>query len=212
MSKLKLLGSTSGHTMLSAPASAGSNTLVLPPNNGTAGQVLSTDGNGNLTWVTQPTVVDNSPSWCLTRTSAWGMSPNGWRLIPVDVTTWNVGGGTIAAPSNGDTEGASWTCPSGKAGKYFVHANIYLNGGQNHLDDGEYALIVIQKNDTLLDNTLVSNYTAQTNGTASVQTSALLEIAVGDKLQSYVYHTESAGGVLHTVNSCQFSGFRLAGV
>jgi len=37
---LKLQGSTSGHTAIDAPASAGSNTLVLPPNNGTAGQVL----------------------------------------------------------------------------------------------------------------------------------------------------------------------------
>ena len=37
---LKLQGSTSGHTAIDAPASAGSNTLVLPPNNGSAGQVL----------------------------------------------------------------------------------------------------------------------------------------------------------------------------
>ena len=50
---LKLQGSTSGHTAIDAPASAGSNTLVLPPNNGSAGQVLRTDGNGNLTWVNQ---------------------------------------------------------------------------------------------------------------------------------------------------------------
>ena len=51
---LKLQGSTSGHTAIEAPASAGSNTLVLPPNNGTSGQVLQTDGNGNLTWVDLP--------------------------------------------------------------------------------------------------------------------------------------------------------------
>ena len=51
---LKLQGSTSGHTAIEAPASAGSNTLVLPPNNGTAGQILQTDGNGNLTWVDKP--------------------------------------------------------------------------------------------------------------------------------------------------------------
>ena len=57
---LKLLGSSSGHTALDAPASAGSNTLVLPPNNGTVGQVLQTDGNGNLTWVTPSS---NSPAF-----------------------------------------------------------------------------------------------------------------------------------------------------
>ena len=49
---LKLNGSSSGYTAIDAPASAGSNTLVLPTTNGTAGQVLTTDGNGNLSWKT----------------------------------------------------------------------------------------------------------------------------------------------------------------
>ena len=41
---LKLLGSSSGHTALDAPASAGSNNITLPANNGTAGQVLQNSG------------------------------------------------------------------------------------------------------------------------------------------------------------------------
>ena len=49
---LKLNGSSSGYTAIDAPAAAGSNTLVLPTGNGSAGQVLQTDGNGNLSWVT----------------------------------------------------------------------------------------------------------------------------------------------------------------
>ena len=52
---LKLNGSSSGYTAIDAPATAGSNTLVLPPNNGSANQILQTDGNGNLTWVDKPT-------------------------------------------------------------------------------------------------------------------------------------------------------------
>ena len=48
---LKLNGSSSGYTAIDAPAAAGSNTLVLPANNGSANQVLKTDGSGNLTWV-----------------------------------------------------------------------------------------------------------------------------------------------------------------
>ena len=55
---LKLNGSSSGYTAIDAPAAAGSNTLVLPPNNGSANQVLKTDGSGNLTWVDQGT-----PGW-----------------------------------------------------------------------------------------------------------------------------------------------------
>jgi hypothetical protein len=48
---LRLNGSTSGYTEIDAPAIAGSNTLRLPTGNGTSGNVLATDGSGNLSWV-----------------------------------------------------------------------------------------------------------------------------------------------------------------
>jgi hypothetical protein len=47
---VRLNGSTSGYSELSAPAVAGSNTLVLPTGNGTNGQVLTTNGSGALSW------------------------------------------------------------------------------------------------------------------------------------------------------------------
>ena len=47
---LRLNGSTSGYVEIDAPAAAGSNTLVLPTGNGTAGQVLTTNGSGTLSW------------------------------------------------------------------------------------------------------------------------------------------------------------------
>jgi len=55
MSKLRLTGSTSGFTELTAPAVAGSNTLTLPTGNGTAGQFLQTNGSGALSWATVST-------------------------------------------------------------------------------------------------------------------------------------------------------------
>jgi hypothetical protein len=48
---LRLNGSTSGYTEIDAPAVAGSNTLVLPTGNGSDGNILGTDGAGNLSWV-----------------------------------------------------------------------------------------------------------------------------------------------------------------
>ena len=48
--QLQLNGGTSSFVQLEAPAVAGGNTLVLPDGNGTAGQVLSTDGSGILSW------------------------------------------------------------------------------------------------------------------------------------------------------------------
>jgi hypothetical protein len=50
MSTLRLTGSSSGFTEVTAPAVAGSNTLVLPTGNGSSGQFLQTNGSGALSW------------------------------------------------------------------------------------------------------------------------------------------------------------------
>ena len=60
---LRLNGSSSGYTEIDAPAAAGSNTLTLPTGNGSAGQVLSTNGSGVLSFVNAITEVDQ---WYLT--------------------------------------------------------------------------------------------------------------------------------------------------
>ena len=55
---LKLNGSTSGSVSIDAPASTTDGvdvTLTLPVNDGDAGQVLKTDGSGNLSWFTPVT-------------------------------------------------------------------------------------------------------------------------------------------------------------
>lgn len=47
---VRLAGSTSGYTELDAPAVAGNNTLKMPTSNGSAGQSMTTDGAGNLSF------------------------------------------------------------------------------------------------------------------------------------------------------------------
>lgn len=89
---LRLNGSTSGYTEIDAPAVAGSNTLVLPGGNGSAGNILGTDGSGNLSWVngrmvqgtsqasTSGTSIDFTgiPSWAKRVTIMFnGVSTNG---------------------------------------------------------------------------------------------------------------------------------------
>jgi hypothetical protein len=49
-SLLQLNGSTASFLQLQCPASGAGNTLTLPVGNGTAGQQLTTDGNGVLSW------------------------------------------------------------------------------------------------------------------------------------------------------------------
>ena len=52
---LRLNGSSSGFTEIDAPAAAGSNTLTLPTGNGSADQVLVTNGSGTLSWESRMT-------------------------------------------------------------------------------------------------------------------------------------------------------------
>ncbi len=49
---ISITGSTSGYVGFASPAVAGSTTYTLPPADGTANQVLSTDGVGALSWAT----------------------------------------------------------------------------------------------------------------------------------------------------------------
>ena len=56
---VRLNGSTSGFVGIKAAAVAGSTTFTLPNADGTAGQVLTTDGGGTLSWTTIPTATSN---------------------------------------------------------------------------------------------------------------------------------------------------------
>lgn len=57
MARVRLAGETAGFVELSAPATAGNNTLTLPTGNGSASQVLTTDGSGALSWTTPQVII-----------------------------------------------------------------------------------------------------------------------------------------------------------
>jgi len=90
---LRLRGATSGYIELKAPASAGSNTLTLPVNNGSANQILKTDGSGNLSWVddanTQLTFANDSNNRVITGT---GSGLNAEANLTFDGSVLNVVG------------------------------------------------------------------------------------------------------------------------
>jgi hypothetical protein len=73
---IRLNGQTSGYVELEAPATAGSNTLVLPDGNGTSGQYLQTDGSGGLSWagVSSPAILQVVQATANTSTSSTGTS------------------------------------------------------------------------------------------------------------------------------------------
>lgn len=61
---VRLNGQTTGYVELDAPATAGNNTLKFPNGNGSSGQVMTTDGSGNLSFTTPAAtdlVTDTTP-------------------------------------------------------------------------------------------------------------------------------------------------------
>jgi hypothetical protein len=126
---VRLNGSTSGYTEIDAPAVAGSNTLVLPTGNGSDGNILGTDGAGNLSWVngrmvlataqnsTSGTSIDftSIPSWVKRVTVMFnGVSTNGasgW-LVQLGSASFSstgyLGTGNVVV-SGGATSGANYT-------------------------------------------------------------------------------------------------------
>jgi len=95
---LKLNGSTSGSVSIDAPASGGDPVYKLPGADGTAGQVLKTDGSGNLSWVTPASIwtqtaeVDVSGSWKYDWDAAF---PATFKKLEVVVTGLNVSNGNV---------------------------------------------------------------------------------------------------------------------
>ena len=137
---LKLNGATSGSVSLDAPASTTGGadfTFKLPIADGSAGQILSTDGNGNLSWVDPIVEVDQ---WYLTQDKSTDGILTNW------VRNNFAGGTTIGTGMSVDTTSGIWTFPS--TGKWLsivrpimglhdsdnVSVNTYVtvDGGSNY--------------------------------------------------------------------------------
>ena len=176
------LNGTTGYTEIAAPAAAGSNTLVLPTGNGSAGNILGTDGSGNLSWVngrmvlgtaqasTSGTSIDftSIPSWVKRVTVMFsGVSTNGTSAPRVQI-----GAGSV------DTTGylgSSSVIASG------VLATLFTNGF-DFTDNGAQTAAFVRHGSLVLS-TLGSNiWTA--NGTISNSDAGRVFVLAGAKTLS----------------------------
>jgi hypothetical protein len=146
---LRLNGSTSGYTEIDAPAVAGSNTLVLPGGNGSADQVLATNGSGTLSFVdrgrmvlstaqnsTSGTSIDFTgiPSWVKRITVMFnGVSTNGTSnpLIQLGsgspTTSGYVATGAVASVAGNTAYTAGFGVSSGLAANTIDGSFVFTN-------------------------------------------------------------------------------------
>ena len=149
MSKVRLTGTTSGFTELTAPAVAGSNTLTLPTGNGSADQRLVTNGSGALSFTSDVMLAAGSagsPSLYFSGDTNTGM----WSPA-ADTLAWSTGGtermrifsdGAVSIGHSADIAIAGTIAPlgyvgrSGYSGSFAnvfniawtgVHANLWID-------------------------------------------------------------------------------------
>ena len=116
---IKLNGSTAGSVALDAPASTTSNADIsfkLPVADGSAGQVLTTDGSGNLSWVTLPTPgITMADSWRITTNFNNNAQPITTNWERSDLSPWE---GYLGSAGLTESSGV-FSFPS--TGWYFIH-------------------------------------------------------------------------------------------
>tara|TARA_R100000008_G_scaffold1419_2_gene1175 strand:+ start:11141 stop:11782 length:642 start_codon:yes stop_codon:yes gene_type:complete len=114
---LKLNGSSSGFVAIDAPAAAGGNTLVLPPDNGSNGEFLQTNGSGTLDWaaVSSGFETEEYDEWRLTTSFTGAVNPLTNNLERPDTNSFEKIGTGVSQSSG------VWTFPN--TGKWLITTN-----------------------------------------------------------------------------------------
>ncbi len=129
MSELNFTHSNGNKVKLTTPDTLAANrTFKLPGVDGVSGQVLQTDGNGNLSWVTPGTAMTNG----ITMADQWRVSTSQTTSSDTlaDITGWSRNNNNFAGVGSALTNsGANFTFPS--TGIYYVSYNIatYITSG-----------------------------------------------------------------------------------
>ena len=207
---IKLNAQSGGSVALDAPTQttgSADNLYKLPVADGTAGQVLKTDGSGNLSWTTISSS-DNTPMWFVKLGSNYNHpTTNTWQIAPL-------GSDIFDTDNVFDTSNYKFTVPSGKAGKYFLYYQQHIS---DNPDSGENMQGRITKTTSggtvtnIQESYSIQGSTGQ-NFTTRIHHSFATELAVGDELQMWLYHHEGGGGgVTYQAYATWFGGYKLIG-
>ena len=178
MSNLNFLHSGGNKVTLSAPTSDPSSNpnFKLPQSDGSAGQVLKTDGNGNLSWVTPGTATTNG----ITVADQWKIT-SGFSGDSDLTSNW-----ARDTDRNGGNVGSAMTQSSGiftfpSTGIYLVtfQARTYIASGNNNR---EYLVrMYITADNSTYEETAqaaTNQYNSGSNTHASAQCSKILDITL----------------------------------
>jgi hypothetical protein len=109
-----------------------------------------------------------------------------------------------------DTSNKRFTVPSGKAGKYFVHIHTIVDDGTT----ASFHAVTVYKNGSISAKIGESTRTFSAAGDFSISCSGVIDLAVGDYIEAYVY-LENSTAIVATFSGSRsvsnFTAYRLIG-
>ena len=192
MSNLNFLHSGGNKVTLSAPASNPSSDInfKLPQSDGSAGQVLMTDGNGNLSWVSQPT---NTPAFSVYRNGTQSIAHNTYTKVQYNTENFDT--------DNTFDNSTNYRFTPAFSGKSYLVASIRLYG----TDDFNNYIVEIHKNGTAILRQQNSHWHYE-----SAQVSGIVTHDTDDYFEVYV--TQQSGSSLDVMSGIEityFMGYKL---
>jgi len=170
MSNIKLVHSGGNSVSLTTPTSNPSSniTFKLPESDGSAGQVLQTDGNGNLSWVTPGTATTNG----ITMADQWRLNASqngGASASNVDLTNWE----RVDTSPQGGFIGSAMTVSSGvftfpSTGVYLVRASGTFHDAGSNMHYARFSMFATTNNSAY--NTIAEGYSSSMTTTQGFQT------------------------------------------
>ena len=107
-----------------------------------------------------------------------------------------------------NTTDSTFVVPAGKAGIYYLAGNVDMPGA----DDTELVQLQMNKNNSIIQQSLEREHAAATNQGKKVRTSVIVELAVGDAVDFRCFQNSgAAGGQNIDQTETFFRGFRLIG-
>ena len=185
MSNLNFLHSGGNKVTLSAPTSDPSSNpnFKLPQSDGSAGQVLRTDGNGNLSFVNPPT---NTPAFF----AYWNANNSQTISNNTDTKATWITAEEFDTDNAYNTSTQTFTVPSGKGGYYTFNAGVQMYSNGNSLRN---VTIRLRKNGS--GTWAASNYSQVMNNDENrmrhhqAHLHTVLNLAAGDTIELICYGT-----------------------
>ena len=158
--------------------------------------IITSDGAGNVT--VNAAAMKNTPAFKVVKNATQSIANTSFTKMTWQTEEWD---------TNNAFASDKFTVPTNEAGKYWFQATTEMPG----IDDGEFINIMIYKNGSSAAGATARWYSPGTNLELRARTQVILNLAVGDYMEAYLYQN-SGDAQTASADESSFTGYKLIGV